>query len=81
MNPWKDRSRCQPVIESDHVICLNYPSCVKEERRLLGEVRDAGKNAPTTFTLSNGLKAVDFCLQFIMKNHFKRKLGSSKTTR
>lgn len=56
-------------------ICPGYPACPKQERRLLNEVREAGKDAPTTLTLSSGLRAVDFCLHFIMKNHFKRKLS------
>ena len=79
MNPWEDRTTL--LVKkggTEGEICPHYPSCAKEERRLLNEVRDAGKDVPTTFTLSNGLRAVDFCLQYIMKNHFKRKIQFPK---
>jgi hypothetical protein len=76
MNPWKDRPKNPVDVETEHpAICPDYPACAKEERRLLSEVRESAKSAPTTFTLSNGLRAVDFCLHFIIKNHFKRKIG------
>ena len=58
-------------------ICPDYPQCPKEERKYLNEVRAMGRSVPLGFKLSNGLKATEFCLQYIMKNHFKRKQSST----
>lgn len=89
MDPWQDRrtyagakvSPPSPTLSNKSQsppICHDYPGCPKEERKFLNEIRAAGKNIPMSFKLSNGMKATDFSLQYIMKNHFKRKTASSK---
>lgn len=85
MNPWQERSPKTPnLLESSNppttFICPNYPTCPKEERQYLNEVRGLGKHVPANFKLSNGLKAAEFCLHFIMQNHFKRKSNLPKNT-
>lgn len=80
MDPWEDR--CVPVTTTKLIttkICPNYPQCTKDERKFLNEVRSVGKHAPANFKLSNGIRATDFCLFYIMKTHFKRKLTNTKT--
>lgn len=86
MNPWKDRpcggsreaAAAGAPPDSPRSICPGYPECAKEERRCLNEVRAMGRGVPLGFKLSNGLKATEFCLQYIMKNHFKRKQSQSR---
>lgn len=82
MDPWQDRRKNATPLPTDPSTCLpncpDYPQCSKEERKYLNEIRAAGKNIPITFKLSNGMRATDFSLQYIMKNHFKRKPNSSK---
>lgn len=76
MNPWQERERVvvNTVSESQPApICADYPTCPKEERRLLNEVRAIEKNVSQNYKLSNGMRATDFCLEYIMRNHFKRK--------
>jgi hypothetical protein len=81
MNPWKDRrTRREEDGEAPPKLCPGYPPCPKEERRLLNEVRAVGPGVPLGFKLSTGLKATEFCLQYIMKNHFKRKQAQSEET-
>ena len=93
MNPWKDRvgggarhwqqqqQQQQPPptpATPSAAICEGYPQCPKDERKCLNEIRAAGRGVPLGFKLSNGLKATEFCLQYIMKNHFKRKQPPSR---
>jgi len=77
MDPWQDCRRVPttPVPGGHPDICPNYPRCPRQERKYLNEVRGVGKNVPANFKLSNGTRATDFCLQYIMKTHFKRKIG------
>lgn len=80
MDPWQDRRPSLPVVVGGIPdICPNYPSCPREERKFLNEIRGAGKGIPSTFKLSNGTRAADFCLHYIMKNHFKRKSSFGKS--
>lgn len=74
MDPWEGK-KSKPLIERDspHVICPNYPVCPKEERRLLNEVRSLQTNISPNHKLSNGMRVTDFCLQYTMIHHFKRK--------
>lgn len=83
MDPWTDACRRPPKtpVNTDddddacrHKICPEYPQCPKEERKFLNEVRAMGANVPLNIKLSNGMCATDFCLQYIMNNHFKPKL-------
>lgn len=81
MDPWKDRTPdTDAVTTSTAKICPNYPQCGKEERKCLNELRaaagTAGQPVPNNFKLSTGIRATDFSLGFIMKNHFKRKSNS-----
>lgn len=55
-------------------ICPRYPTCSKEERRCLQELRALGQAVPETYRLAtNGLLVTDFCLGYIMRHHFKAK--------
>ncbi len=90
MNPWVERHTLvqhkgessgtrTPFSELLHMpLCPNYPSCVKEERKCLQEIRAQGPSIPDNYVLSNGLVATDFALYFVMKHHLKRK-GKSTT--
>lgn len=80
MDPWQDRHhKTSTQVDMEIVnICPNYPTCPKQERKYLNEVRSLDKNISTKFKLSNGMRATDFCLQYIMKNHFKRKPSPQK---
>jgi hypothetical protein len=79
MNPWVDRRPSDPKPPaSPRVICPNYPTCPKEERKYVQEIRSKGKDIPKTFILSNGVKAVDFSLQYLMTTHFRRKVEDQK---
>ncbi len=86
MDPWTDdtcrRAPSQPLAEhAPYSLCAQYPSCLKEERKLLNEVRAMGSNVPVTIKLSNGMRATDFCLQYIMNNHFKPQKNISRKTK
>ncbi len=75
-SPWEDRrTKDASPTPLTRVICANYPTCTNEERKYVQEIRNAGKDIPKTFVLSNGIKAVDFSLQYLMSNHFRRKGG------
>ena len=79
MDPWKERCSTPAVTTVTPKICANYPQCAKEERKCLNELRAAGASnnpLPNNFKLSNGVRATDFSLCFVMKNHFKRKSNS-----
>jgi hypothetical protein len=89
MNPWVDRRRDNKNFGQTNAAvspsvcalepCPNYPTCPKEERRCLSELTKGGGKLPDNFVLSNGMMAVDFCLHYIMRHHFKRKGGPSKS--
>lgn len=81
MDPWQDRHhKTTSQVDTEIVhICPNYPTCPKQERKYLNEVRTLDKNVSTKFKLSNGMRATDFCLQYIMKNHFQRKSNPQKS--
>lgn len=76
MNPWDDRRprKCPKPSPLSKVICAKYPTCPKEERKYVQEIRNKGKDIPKTYVLSNGVKAIDFSLQYLMNNHFRKKL-------
>lgn len=84
MDPWSDRlssRKHQPplVVTREDVyleICPRYPTCPKEERRCLQEIRSLGVSVPDNYVLSNGLVITDFCLAYIMRHHFKPKESS-----
>ena len=82
MNPWADRRRRDKSTETGNAFTFTpspqYPSCPKEERKYLNELNQAGGDLPHNFELSNGMMATDFCLEYIMKHHFKRKSGPPK---
>ena len=75
MDPWTDRFSKDNQTETTTTakICLNYPTCPKEERKLLNEIRAAGQNVPNNYKLSTGIRATDFSVCFLMRTHFKRK--------
>ena len=87
MDPWKDSPKKgrdatqQKQVQHQHppqsgplfCSCKEYPSCPKEERKFLQEIRSVGKDIPKTYVLSNGMKATDFSLLYIVKNHFQKK--------
>jgi hypothetical protein len=81
MDPWKERFSTPAVTTTTTTkICANYPQCAKEERKCLNELRAAGalgQPVPNNFKLSNGVRATDFSLQFLMKSHCQRKNSSS----
>ena len=46
---------------------------VKEERKCLSEIRSYGDNIPDHFVLSNGMKAEEFALMYVLGHQLKRK--------
>ena len=48
---------------------------VKEERKCLSEIRNycGSVNVPENFSLSNGMKAEDFALMYVLGHQLKRK--------
>ena len=46
---------------------------VKEERKCLSEIRSYGDNIPDQFVLSNGMKAEEFALMYVLGHQLKRK--------
>lgn len=85
MNPWRDTTERIPKVEVVTVlcprdICPDYPTCSKEERKCLNEIRTYGKDYhESSSVLENGLDAQSFSLAFLMKHHFRRKTKNSCT--
>lgn len=77
MDPWVS-AKTSPIDSNTSTEFEGYPSCPKEERKLLQEIRNAGRNIHKNYMLSNGIKATDFALQYVIKNHFNR---TSETTK
>lgn len=46
---------------------------VKEERKCLSEIRSYSGSNPENFVLSNGMKAEDFALMYVLGHQLKRK--------
>jgi|FLMP01.1.fsa_nt_emb hypothetical protein len=45
---------------------------VREERKVLSELREQGEDVSLNFILSNGMKAGDFALHYVIGHHKKR---------
>ena len=52
---------------------------VKEERKCLSEIRSFGDTVPDHFVLSNGMKAEDFALMYVLGHQLKRKEKQQST--
>jgi hypothetical protein len=59
---------------SKRVVCPAVPfMTVKEERKCLSEIRNYNGPIPENFVLSNGMKAEDFALMYVLGHQLKRK--------
>lgn len=76
-NPWVDhrRNETQPraMETNDNAEYATTPLSVKEERKCLQEIRAVGRAMTSAHVLSNGMRATDFALQFILNHQLKRK--------
>jgi hypothetical protein len=79
-NPWTDTltSRCAtaPILTIDG---YTAPS-VKEERKLLAEIRNLTLPVPLTHVMSNGMPITTFSLWYILRRHLTRKMRGGEPT-
>lgn len=65
---------------SKRVVCPAVPfMTVKEERKCLSEIRNYVGPIPENYVLSNGMKAEDFALMYVLGHQLKRKEKQSST--
>lgn len=57
-----------------------YPATMKEERKCVHELRSKGNSVSIYTLLSNGMRATEFALAFVMRHHLKRKNGTTTTS-
>lgn len=72
-NPWIDVVSVENVPPEPVRHHSSATVNIKEERRCLAEIRAIGATIPFHYVLSNGQKATDFALQYILRHHLKRK--------
>lgn len=73
-NPWND----VPFTLDNNEISSDWMHFymrmnVKEERKLMSEIRAQGASISSTFILSNGRRATEFALYYILRHHLRRK--------
>jgi hypothetical protein len=74
MNPWLDTlldpSPATPLETID-----GYPApSIKEERKLLAEIRGLMLPVPLSYVMSNGMPITTFSLWYILRRHLTRKM-------
>jgi hypothetical protein len=78
-NPWLDRPQVRLTGEAMTLIDNFVPPSLKEERRMLAEIRNLGTAIPSSHILSNGMPATTFALWYIIRRHLTRKFKAVTT--
>lgn len=73
-------NRLSPPSSTKRVVYPAVPfMTVKAERKCLSEIRSYCGNIPENFVLSNGMKAEDFALMYVLGHQLKRKDKQANT--